>query len=939
MDTLPLFFNGKKTITTALRLVLIALFCPIFVSAMHIIGGEMTYRYISTNPTTGAKTFEFTLVVYRDCAGGGAQLDQDAPIGIYQGTSAAATLVDDFSVPLGVFEQVIPFIPPCTDPNATNGACAERGVYTFTRELAPALMESYFIVYQRCCRTSSIFNIDAPNTHGATYVAEISPLAFAGNNNSPVFKNYPPTFICAGFNIAFDHQAIDADGDSLVYVFCNPLDGGGNSGGGGGGGCNSPTPNPPCGPPFDLVPFTGGYTFEVPMGGLPLIAIDSATGFLDGVPDVLGNFVVGICVLEYRNGVLIGSTLRDFQFKVVDCTPTVFADILEDSLPTPGHFFVMRCGQNPVKIVNQSPPTPDLQTYLWEFDLQNGTTFSATTANVTVPLPNFGVFQGQLFLNRGLNCPDSALVTIMAYPGANADFSYDYDSCALTPVVFSDSSSSVSGLTNWNWTFYDPNTTSTVQNPTYDYKNIPGDYLTRLIVRDADGCRDTSSQTVLWRPKPAPPIPALVPFKLCLPEKAIFNNLFDPVTSAGMAFTWDFGDGSFSPLSGPIHTYTPGKYDVSVFIKTEYGCTATDTFPGLVDVYPGVTAAFLYEYDSCVFTPVEFTDLSTTNTPGGITNWDWTFFDPNTASTQQNPIYNFKDIIGDYDAQLIVTDADNCRDTAQQQVLWRPKPPPLIPNLSSLRFCLPEKAVFDTIFNTAAAADLDFTWDFGDGTTSSAPIAIHSYALPGIYDVSVLIKTDYGCISTDTFPGLVEAWPKPTAAFDFSPRTGISNLNPKVQFTNKSDPGVVLWNYDFSGLGGSNAPDPLFEWPDTGKMQVQLIVTNSDGCLDTTVQRLDVVPMIRLYFPNIFNPEKSLGVNNDRFQIIGSLIGYSDYELTIWSRWGELLFQSDDPNEAWDGRRRGSSKLQNPGVYTWYLHLKGPRGEPYEFTGTVTLVE
>lgn len=736
---------------------------------MHIIGGEMTYRYISTDAVTGKKTFEFTLVVYRDCAGGGAQLDTDAPIGIYRGNALAATLVDNFEVPIGLQEQVIPFIPPCTDPGATNGTCAQRGVYTFTRELTVSATESYFVIYQRCCRTNAIANIDNPNSHGATYMAELTPAAQAGNNSSPVFKNYPPTFICAGFNIAFNHAASDADGDSLVYVFCNPLDGGGNSGGGGGTNCNSPTPNPPCGPAFDLVPFTGSYTFEEPMGGNPLIMIDSMTGLLDGVPEILGKFVVGICVLEYRNGVLIGSTLRDFQFNVVDCTPTVFADILEDSLPIPGHFFIERCGQNPVKIINQSPPTPDLQTYFWEFDLNNGTKYTAATPNVTVPLPAFGIYHGQLFLNRGLNCPDSALVTIIAHPGAKADFSYKFDSCALTPA--------------------------------------------------------------------------------------------------------------------------------------------------------------------------EFTDLSSSATAGGLTNWAWTFYDPNTASAQQNPIYGFSEKPGDYLTRLIVTDTDNCRDTVSKLVMWQPKPPPPIPNLTLIRLCLPEKAVFDTIFDPTAAAGMDFTWDFGDGSTSAEPNPVHSFALPGIYDVSVFIKTIFNCTATDTFPGLVRTDAKPRADFDFSPKTGISNINPTVQFTNESDPTVVLWRYDFGGLGGSNVPDPVFEFPDTGKMTVQLVVTNLEGCLDTATQRLDVVPMIRLYFPNVFNPEKSLGVNNDVFKVIGLLPGFSDYEMTIWSRWGELLFQSNDPEEGWNGRRRGSSKTQMPGVYTWYLHLNGPRGEPYEFTGTVTLVE
>ncbi len=934
MDKQPLRLGG---------LLLAALLSPFFALATHIIGGEMTYKYLSTNATTGAKTFEFTLTVYKDCSAGvTTDLDANAPIGIYRGSAAGGTLIDNFTVPIGSKDVVVPFIPPCTDPNATNGTCAQRGVYTFTRELpVPTNGQSYFVIYQRCCRTAAITNVNNPNQHGATYVVEITAAAFAGNNSSPSFKNYPPTFICADFHIAFDHSAIDVDGDSLVYVFCNSLDGGGQGGGGGGGGngCGSPTPNPPCGPPFSLIPFSTGYTAAVPMAGNPIITIDSTTGFLDGIPNILGKFVVGICVLEYRNGVLIGSVLRDFQFNVLDCTPTVSAIIAADSTISPKDFYVERCGQNPVKIINKSVSTPDLQTYLWQFDLGNGLTYSASTANVSVPLPGWGTYHGLLYLNKGLNCPDSAKVTLVAHPGSEAKFSYEFDSCQLTPVVFHDSSTTgAAALVKWDWTFYDPNSTSTVPSPVHDFKNqAPGTYLTRLIVTDTDDCRDTASVQVGWVPKPLPPFTPLPPVTMCQPAPAVFGQLYDPATAAGLKFLWDFGDQTTGNKPFPVHTYpAAGSYPVKVVIKGAYHCK--DSTTTTVTSLPVVTAQFSYDFDSCHLTPVQFTDLSKTDAAGGLTNWDWTFFDPNSTSTEQDPVHFFNQTPGIYPTSLIVTDVNGCRDTTSQQVGWATNTLPTIPPMTPIELCLPATAVFDSLFDVTTSAGLKFTWDFGDGTTSNDPYPRHPYIAPGDYNISVLIEGLYHCQAADTFPALVTTNAKPTASFEFSPKFGISNLKPHVQFTNTSDPSVTHWDYDFSGYGSTGEPSPAFDFPDTGKMTVQLIVATATGCRDTTVQQLDVVPMIRLYFPNVFNPVNSIGVDNDHFKPVGVLPGYSDYEMQIFSRWGELVFRSSDPTEAWDGRRRGG-KLMQPGVFTWYMHMKGPRGEPYEFEGTVTIVE
>ena len=144
-------------------------------------------------------------------------------------------------------------------------------------------------------------------------MTELTPTAQTLCNNSPVFNDFPPIAICANSPLVFNHAATDAENDQIVYEFCAPFQGGGNGGGGGGGnGCNSVTPNPACPPPYKEVVYNAPlYNKLVPLGGNPILAIDPKTGVITGTPNIIGQYVVGVCASEYRNGVLLSVTRRE----------------------------------------------------------------------------------------------------------------------------------------------------------------------------------------------------------------------------------------------------------------------------------------------------------------------------------------------------------------------------------------------------------------------------------------------------------------------------------------------------------------------------------------------------------------------------------------------------------------------------------------------------
>ena len=285
-------------------------------SAYHIIGGEIFYECLGDDPNNpGFKIYKFTLKIYRDCAGGGQNFD-----------SLPGTTIGTISVFKG--NDPNPIIPTLNldapdivfiDPDAGNpclivppNLCAQEGVYEFELSLE-VVAESYYVTYQRCCRNQTITNIQNAFETGATYTVELTEKGQAECNSSPYFNNFPPIVICVDEALNFDHSASDAEGDQLVYEFCSPLKGGGLYGNPSTA-LNGFAPNPDAPPPYENVDFViPNYSALFPLGGSPLVDIDVNTGLITGTPQIQGQFVVGICVKEYRDGSFVVNSSKRFS--------------------------------------------------------------------------------------------------------------------------------------------------------------------------------------------------------------------------------------------------------------------------------------------------------------------------------------------------------------------------------------------------------------------------------------------------------------------------------------------------------------------------------------------------------------------------------------------------------------------------------------------------
>jgi gliding motility-associated-like protein len=465
-------------------LVILLFLCAISgVKATHIVGGELTYRCLGNNQ------YELTLIVYRDCYTGVPWFDNPASIGIF---NENWDLVDQSLVSLdSSINDTLPIIlsNPClvVPPDV----CVHGTVYRTIVNL-PFLAGGYHLVYQRCCRNQLIRNIIDPLDTGASFTCDITEKALLECNNSAVFNQWPPVAICVNQPIDFDHSATDPDGDSLVYSICTPLTGATP---------NDPQPQPPFAGPYDPVVWTPDYGLDNVLGGDPL-TIDPNTGFLTGIPNMVGNYVVGICVAEYRNGVLISTTRRDFQYNVSDCGQPLAAFFAPESL----------CDTLTYQFKNMSSSA---SSFRWYFDWENDLSKTSAGFSPVFTYPDTGRYTVVL-IAKGSNpaCTDTLYQEIyVTRTYADADLQISFPDCTandLTVQLQDQSSDALFGITSRFWTLLGPNgekiDTSSLPNPQFTVQD-PGQYAVQLVVTSGNGCTATLD---LDFTAPIPPLDAFI---------------------------------------------------------------------------------------------------------------------------------------------------------------------------------------------------------------------------------------------------------------------------------------------------------------------------------------------------------------------------------------------------------------------------------------------
>lgn len=631
---------------------ILGLFLLIPARATHIIGGELYYDCL------GGDNYLITLKIYRDCLLGEAPYDNPANISIWTG---AGSLHKNISLSFPGATKV-PFVAtnPCFQ--APPNVCVEEAIYTAVVNLPPS-PTGYILAYQRCCRNNSIVNLTNPQNTGATYIETIPPAGPNVCNNSPRFNSFPPIAICIGDTLRFDHSATDPDGDSLVYEFCTSFAGANPS---------TPQPVPTSAPPFPAVQFAPPYSQNYPIATNPAVSLNSQTGLLVVSPSVQGQFVVGVCAKEYRNGVLIGTHRRDFQFNVTTCLSNSQAifQLPPEFIPN-GTATLFRCGDNEVDFTNFSVNASD---FLWDFG--DPTTLSDTSdwQDPSYTYPDTGYYVATLIANPGYFCADTLSLPLLLLPQLDVYFDSLPAQCIDGNSFAFLAQGSFGNGAQFNWDFPSGNPgTSTAVQPNVSYP-AAGTYPVTLYAQDLD-CRDTAFGSVLVLDHPVPDID--FPEAGCAPFTLVGLNNTDPKGNT-LQYYWDFGNGETSTLPNPVTTYpNPGTYSLYVQIVSTTGCQDIFTYnlPNHLTVFPSPTANYIANPTTVsIFTPyVEFTDLSS----GNITCW--LYFDNGDSTSDCTTGYTYSDT-GHYQTYQVVTNTFGCPDTHSVLVWVKPEFTFFVPN-------------------------------------------------------------------------------------------------------------------------------------------------------------------------------------------------------------------------------------------------------------------
>ncbi len=411
----------------------------------------------------------------------------------------------------------------------------------------------------------------------------------------------------------------------------------------------------------------------------------------------------------------------------------------------------------------------------------------------------------------------------------------------------------------------------------------PGMTMTYTVTAtDQFGC--TATDDVLITVNPLPNVFAGNDQTICVGDNVVLQG------SGANTYQWSNGvqdNIAFSP--GTTQTYTVTGSDAN-------GCSNSDEVMVTVNPLPNVSAGI--DQQVCSGTQVI---LSAT----GAVNYVW-----------DNSVINgqpFTQPVGSTTYTVVGQDANGCMNVDQVTVTVFPLPNPtfLVQNISG---CAPIEAVF---VNTTIGANLaNCSWNFGDGTSGSGCNSVnHIYTNEGCANVSLTVTTNEGCSNTTSALDAVCVYGQPNADFYTTPDE-VTTLNPTVNFINTSVDAVdYIWEFgDYSGQNLEENPSHIYEEP--GFFEVVLMAYNENGCVDTTTQLIFIKEELIFYVPNSFTPDGDK-FNEEFLPIFTSGFDPYKFNLLIFNRWGEILFESNNPSIGWDGTYGGN--IMPTGTYIWQI--------------------
>ena len=860
------------------------LLCPALFAA-HIKGGFFTYQYLGPGTGTNLR-YKITLTVYMICNPSTGQLSNPINFSFFNAGTNLFIRTESVAI-TSQYTLSKTYDEPCIIGNEV-GCKYTIVVYDLASVELPSLAEGYIVSYQRCCRIAGINNLVNSGTVGNTFSIKIpgsNAPQNAQTNSSPRFLVNDTAVVCQNSYFQLNFSATDPNSDSLSYQFCEAYEGASQS---------APSPDIASNPPYNTVPYAPLFSGGQPLGSG--VTINPVTGLISGIaPTMIGQYVICVCVNEYRNGVLIATTRKELHLEVSDCSP-----LRAQLNPRPSY-----CDDLDVNFQNDASGNPPNAQYLWNFgDPASGTNNTSTLATTNHLFSAPGDYTVKLQVTLQGICTDSTTTVIRVWPGFYPGFTTS-GICVLTPYQFTDTTRATYGTVDyWHWNFGDNTTladTARIRNPQWNYTN-PGPATVTMVVSTSKGCIDTIQQNINVLDKPT--------ITLGFTDTLICQYDSVRLSAAGNGnFTWSPNYNIINP-----NTATPTVHPMNTtwyYVNLENsGCVNRDSVK--VNVTTGVYINQMADTTICqgdtIRLRIASNGLQYTWTPP--LNLDNATIQSPLAVTTNTTTYQVTGVIG------------SCSETKQITVRTVPYP---IARLS------PDTTI---CFNTSAqlrgsSNGRSFVWT--PTLYLSNPASLTPIARPPATQRYILASYDnQGCPKPGLDTIVITVLPEVVA---FAGRDTTVVVGQPLQL-NASGGISYSWSPS-TGLSSTTIPNPVANYTvGSNQIRYRLIARDIANCADTAylnVRVFQTAPSV--FVPTAFTPNSD--GKNDVIKPILAGIKELKY-FRIFNRWGQLVFETQQDGVGWDGKVNGQT--QGTYVFVWTVSAVDYLNQPYFSKGLVTLI-
>jgi surface protein len=575
------------------------------------------------------------------------------------------------------------------------------------------------------------------------------------------------------------------------------------------------------------------FSFENNCSGLPVNFFDESNtngndpavawlwDFNDGSPNSIQQNPTHVFDLG-------GSYLVSLTITTVNGCVSQTAELVEVEFgPTANFTFTsLSCSGDSIQFTDASTGDAGIDTWNWQ--MGDGTQFDIPNPKHAYAVA--GTYLVKLRVTDANGCYNDKSVSLEIDQSPTANFNWETRNCDTT--FFSDFSNPNGTTINaWTWQFDDPasgaENISFLQNPFHKF-TATGAYNVQLTVSNTFLCSDTLTRLVEYQAQPEPDFTFDT---VCFGQATSFSDLTPTDFQDIQAWIWDFGDNSaLSFEQNPEHVYNaPGTYFAKLKVINGTFCEDSIVKQVLVRELPIVD----FSPDSSCFTqPVTFIDESTAN-GDNISSWLWDFGDGSSGSDLQSPTHTFAEA-DIYQVSLTVVNNFSCANTRTKAHYVNDLP---FVDFEYQAACAGSVTQFNSLASSAVGID-SWQWDFGDGSSgSNAANPNHTFSLPGLYPVKLIVTDFLGCV--DSITKVVEAFEIPIVAFD-APAVCLGD---SMFFTDLTLPQADSWSWSFGDGGTSTDQNPKHLYQNAGTYSVLLQASTPGGCSSSVVQQVEVYPL------------------------------------------------------------------------------------------------